>query len=154
MSTITVSNATATSAQVRSSSRIAPVLRVGAVAGVVAAAATTLVAVGAKAIDIPLRASSSNTGAIKAIPVLGFGELTLACTALGLVLAVVLARTARRPAPIFAAVTIVLTVLSFLGPITTHQATTATRVVLALTHVVAAVIVIPPLTRLLARPAR
>jgi Family of unknown function (DUF6069) len=154
MSTITVSNATAASSQARSASRIAPVLRVGVVAGIVAASAATAVAVAAKAIDVPLRASSSNTGAVKAIPVLGFGELTLASTAVGLLVAVVLAKKARRPAPIFAGVAIVLTVLSFLGPITTHQATTATRVVLALTHVVAAVIVIPPLTRLLGRPSR
>jgi len=65
-------------------------------------------------------------------------------------LAVVLIRLARRPAPIFVAVTTVLTVLSFAWPITTGHATTATRLVLALTHVVAAVFVIPPLSRRLA----
>ncbi len=154
MSTITVSGTAAASTASRSASGIAPILRLGAIVGVVAAAAATVTALGARAIDIPMRASSSNSGIAKAIPSLGFAELTLACTALGLLLAVVLARRARRPAPLFAGVAVALTAISFVGPITTHQATTATRTVLALTHVIAAAIVIPPLTRLLNQRSR
>jgi hypothetical protein len=45
----------------------------------------------------------------------------------------------------------VLTVVSFAGPITTGYATTATRLVLELTHVVAAAIVIPALAWRLAQ---
>ena len=51
-------------------------------------------------------------------------------------------------------VTTALTVVSFAGPITTGHATTATRLVLALTHVAAAAIVIPMLAARVARSAR
>ena len=132
-----------------------PVWRVGAVAGVVAAAATTAVALAAKAADVPMVAAPKTAEVGRDIPMSGFAVSTLGCTAVGVVIAVLLARWARRPARTFAVVATVLTVLSFSGPVTTGHATTATRLVLALTHVVAAAIVVPALTRRLAeRDAR
>jgi len=44
-----------------------PLVLVGAVAGTVAAAATTLVAVAAKAVDVPLEAAPRNADAAKEI---------------------------------------------------------------------------------------
>lgn len=130
-----------------------PVWKVGVVAGMAASVATTAVAIGAKAIDIPMKAAPQNADAGRAIPLTGYAMGTLMCTAIGTLLAVFLARRAKRPAPTFVIVTTLLTVASFAGPITTGHATTATRLVLSLTHVVAAVIVIPALARRLAQPA-
>jgi hypothetical protein len=128
------------------------VIGVGTACGVVAAVSTTLVAVVAKAADVPLRAAPRSADAGEAIPMNGFAFGTVTSVAVGIVLALVLRRFAKRPARTFTVVTIALTLVSFLGPITTGHATTATRVVLQLTHVVAAAIVIPAMARTL--PAR
>jgi hypothetical protein len=124
-----------------------PVLKAGAVAGAVAAVATTAVAVVAKAIDVPLEAAPKTADAAQAIPMYGFAMGTLLSTAIGIVIAVALARWTKRPGATFVAVTLVLTAVSFAGPATTGYATTATRFVLDLTHVVAAAIVIPAIAR-------
>lgn len=132
-----------------------PVWRVGALSGVAAALATTAVAVAAKAADVPMLAAPQTEDAGRAIPMSGFATGTLMATAIGTSLAVILARRVKRPAATFVVVTVVLTVVSFAGPLTTGHATTATRVVLELTHVVAAAIVIPVLARRVgAGPAR
>jgi hypothetical protein len=125
--------------------RTTPLWRIGAGAGVVAAVATTAVAIAAKAIDIPMKAAPRTEEFGRAIPLNGFAVSTLMCTAVGTLLAIALYRYAKRPARTFLAATVVLTIASFAGPITTGYATTATRLVLALTHVVAAAIVIPAL---------
>jgi hypothetical protein len=127
-----------------------PVWRAGAVAGVAAAAATTAVALAAKAVDVPMVAAPKSADAGRAIPMNGFAMSTLGCTVVGILIAVALDRWARHPARTFALVATALTVVSFAGPVTTGHATTATRLVLALTHVVAAAIVIPVLTARLA----
>jgi peptidoglycan/LPS O-acetylase OafA/YrhL len=112
--------------------------KTGAVAGVSAAAATTAVAAVAEAADVSLQVSGET------IPLLGFAQLTLIGAIIGTLLAVVLARRAARPARTFVVTTVVLTALSIVPDITA-DATTSTRFVLALTHVVAAAIVIPAL---------
>lgn len=144
MTTTTVP--TFTSRATRSDAVTTPVWRVGAFAGLAAAVATTAVGLGARAIDIPMKAAPQNADAGQAIPLSGYAMGTVLCTAVGTVLAIVLARRARRPAATFLVITTVLTLASFAGPITTGHATTATRLVLSLTHVVAAAIVIPALT--------
>lgn len=144
MSTLT-STLPPTAAESRRSS--APVWRAGAVSGAIAAAATTAVAVGAKAVDIPMLAAPRTEEVGRAIPLSGYATGTLLATAIGTLLAVALLRWTKRPAPVFVGVTTLLTVLSFAGPVTTGHATTATRLVLALTHVVAAAIVIPAVAR-------
>ncbi len=68
----------------------------------------------------------------------------MVATLVGVVLAIVLARRATRPRRTFVVTTVVLTAVS-LVPDVVADATTATRFVLALTHVVAAAIVIPAL---------
>ena len=144
--TLTVSAAnTTTPTSARTASTTAPLWRVAALAGVAAAAATTVVAVAAKALDVPMMAAPQNAAAGEAIPLYGFATGTLMCTVIGTLLAAALAWKVKRAVGTFLVITTVLTLVSFAGPATTGHATTATRLVLDLTHVVAAVIVIPAL---------
>ena len=76
----------------------------------------------------------------------GFAVLTVIFSVVGLVLALVLARTARRPHTAFVRTTIVLAALS-LVPDVLADTSAATTVLLMLTHVVAAAIVIPAIAR-------
>jgi hypothetical protein len=122
----------------RSTMRTGPVWRVGALASVAAAVATVVFALFAKAIDIPLEIDG------EAIPVLGFAMVTLLWAAVGTGLAIAFARWTKRPARLFVVTTVVLTLLSFV-PVVTADADTATQVALALSHVLAAAIVIPTL---------
>lgn len=132
-----------------------PIWVVGAASGAVAAVAAMLVAAVARAADVPLRIAEKKGEAAEAIPLGGFATVTLASTAVGVVLAIALARWAKRPARTFVVTTVVLTAISFAGPFALGHATTATRVVLELTHVVAAAIVIPALAiRLHSQPSR
>lgn len=117
-----------------------PVWRVGAVAGIAAAVATVLFALLAKAIDVPMEIEGDS------IPVLGFAMVTLLWTAVGTILAIALDRRAQHPGRIFVVITLALTALSFV-PVLTADASTATKVALALAHVIAAAIVIPTLAR-------
>jgi hypothetical protein len=80
------------------------------------------------------------------IPVSGFALLTAVFSLAGLVLALVLARRARHPRPAFVRTTLVLTALS-LVPDVLADASAATKVLLMLTHLVAAAIVIPAIAR-------
>jgi peptidoglycan/LPS O-acetylase OafA/YrhL len=112
--------------------------KAGAVAGVAAAAATTGFAALAEAADVSLKVSGES------IPLFGFAQMTLVGAIIGTVLAVVLSHRARRPQHTFVVTTVVLTALSII-PDVSADAATSTRVVLALTHVIAAAIVIPAL---------
>jgi peptidoglycan/LPS O-acetylase OafA/YrhL len=75
------------------------------------------------------------------IPLLGYGTVILGSTIVGLLLAGAFARWARRPRRAFVITTLALTAVSFAFPATT-TATTATKVVLDITHVIAAVLII------------
>ncbi|MET7426356.1 DUF6069 family protein [Dactylosporangium sp. NPDC005555] len=115
----------------------------GAVAAAVAGAATSAVAAVGNAAGISLHVGGAP------IPVLGFAMLTVVFSAVGLLLAVVLAYKARHPRRAFIRTTVVLTVLS-LVPDVTADAATATKALLMVTHLVAAAIVIPAVARRLA----
>lgn len=119
---------------VETTTTIRPLWRTGATAGVAAAVATTAIAVAAKAVDVPVEIAG------EAIPVLGFAQLTLVCTAIG----IGIARLCRGHRSRFVRITLALTALSFV-PDLTADASVATKVTLILTHVVAAAIVIPAL---------
>lgn len=120
-----------------------PLWRTTALAGTTAALATAAVAAAALAADVPLEIDGEQ------IPVAGFAQLTLICTAIGLLLAKTFTRWATKPQRTFVATTVTLTALSIV-PDLTVTATTATRVVLVATHIVAAALVIPALSRRLA----
>ena len=111
--------------------------RSGLVAGLAAAAATTAIAGTAHAVGVSLETAPGEQ-----IPVLGFGQLTLFFTAIGVVLAAVLRSRARTPQATFVRVTVALTALS-LVPDVVLSADVATKLTLMLTHLVAAAIVIP-----------
>ena len=112
----------------------------GLAAATVAGAATSTVAAVGSASGISLDVSGAP------IPVLGFAVLTAICSVLGIVLALVLARLARRPRRWFVYVTVVLTTLS-LFPVVAADAAPSTKLLLMLTHLVAAAIVVPALAR-------
>jgi hypothetical protein len=115
-----------------------PVLRTGLAYGLVAAAATTAVAGIAHAAGVSLDVSG------KPIPLAGFAQITFVATMIGTLLAAVYARRAARPRHTFVVTTLVLTALSLI-PDVLADAQVSTRTTLALTHVVAAAIVIPAL---------
>lgn len=121
-----------------------PLWLVGVASTALAAAVTALVAAVAKAADVPLQVAPAAGDPVETIPTAGFATMVLAMGAIGVVLALAVARWAKRPARTFVVVTVVLTVASFASPlILAEDATAATRIVLELTHVVAAAIVIP-----------
>jgi hypothetical protein len=133
----TVPSTTAT----QQATKTQPVWKAGLAAGLVASVATTAVVVVARAIDIPVADRAGES-----IPILGFAQMTLLCTAIGILLARVIGRRSSNPRALFTKVAIALTALSFV-PDLTLDASTATKVTLMVTHVVAAVIVIPTLAR-------
>lgn len=113
--------------------------KTGAVTGLGAACATSAFAGLAAAADVSLKVGG------KAIPPLGFAPVTFAAAIIGTILAMVISRRARRPRRTFLITTLAFTCVSFV-PDVLADAQTATKVALALTHVVAAAIVIPALT--------
>lgn len=126
--TITYSTRTATSAR--------PVWKAAALSGVLAAAATASVAALADLAGISLDVDG------EPIPAAGFVTMTLAAVVVGYVLAIALNRWAARPRRTFTVTTVALTVASFIPDLTFAMAG-STRAVLILTHLVAAIIVIP-----------
>ena len=113
--------------------------KTGAIAGLAASLATLAVAAAAKALDVPMTVSG------KAIPLPAFAQVTFVAAIIGTVLAVELARRADRPRRTFVVTAVALTLLSVV-PDVLADAHTATKFTLALTHVVAAAIVIPALS--------
>lgn len=116
----------------------------GVLASVVAAAATTTFAAIASAAGVSF---ADSTGA--SIPAAGFGTLTLAFSLIGVGLAAVLARKARRPRRTFVRTTTALVALS-LVPDVTFGFDVASAICLMTAHVIAAAIVVPALARRLA----
>lgn len=115
----------------------------GVAATTVASAATMTVAAAGHAVGISLDMSGAP------IPITGFGVLTAGFSLIGLVLAVALARWARHPQRTFVRTTVVLTALSLI-PDAIADAGSATKALLMLTHLVAAMIVVPAIARRLA----
>lgn len=119
-------------------------------------------AVGAGAITAALAAAAKQAGVSFAdpasglsIPVLGFFNLTVGFSLIGLALAAVLARKAKQPRSTFVRTTVVLTVVSVVPdfvaiPYLSPDFDTATSLTLAVLHVIAAAIVIPVLAGRLA----
>lgn len=134
------------SAASRSLLATSPVWLVGVLAAVAAAIVTELFALGARALGVPMAAASPGAGPAAPIPPGGFAVATLIWAVVGIVLAVVLAWRARRPARTFVVTTVVLTVLSLIPPALATDTATSTKFVLALSHLVAAAVFIPLLT--------
>src|SRR6478735_540886 len=114
----------------------APVVRpklwtAGLAAGAIAAVATTATAAVARA------AGEDVAVAGEQIPLAGFAQFVLFCALLGIAMARVFARRASRPQRTFVRTTVALTALSIV-PDVMIDATTGTKLVLSLTHVLAA----------------
>jgi hypothetical protein len=114
------------------------VLRTGVAAGVAASIATVAFAAMARGIDVPLAVGG------KSIPMLGFAQVTFFFSLVGTGIAAAVARRATHPHHTFLVTTLALTLVSFVPDITA-DAHTATKLALALSHVVAAAILIPAL---------
>lgn len=127
---------TAPSTTATTSPRTVPLWRTGGLAAVAAALATTSIAAVAAGAGVSLDISG------EPIPLLGFTQMTLLCSAIGIVLAVALRRWAATPKRTFLAVTAALTALSVV-PDLLVSAAPSTRALLMLTHLVAAAIVVP-----------
>jgi len=124
---------------------VRPVWKTGLSAGLAASVATTTTAGVAHAAGVSLAVGGA------AIPLLGFAQVTFVAAMVGTLLAAVFARRASRPQRTFVVTTIALTLLSLL-PDAIADAHVSTRLTLALTHVVAAAIVIPALASRLSEP--
>jgi hypothetical protein len=118
-------------------------LRPGLVAGIAAAAANFAVYAAARLADVSLEIQD------EAIPAFGFPQLTLIAAVFGIGMAAMFRRRSHRPRRAFVRSTVGLTALSMLPPVLA-AADTATKVVLGLTHLVAAVIIIPVIATRLA----
>jgi hypothetical protein len=150
MNVPTASTITATSTGTATPSRWS-LLRVGALAGVAAAVATELVAAVARVSDVSMEAGGFGADSAEPIPVFGFAFATLLWTAVGIVMAVAMTRWAKRPAHTFTVTAVILTAISLVPPALAGTTTTGTKVILALTHVVAAAIVVPAIRNELAK---
>lgn len=140
---MTTTTSTPSTVRTAPATSIRRMLAAGAVATVVASVATASVAAAGNAAGIGLDVAGAP------IPVTGFATLTAIFSVVGLVLAAVLARFAKRPRAAFVRTTVVLTALS-LVPDVLADATSGTKVLLMVTHLVAAAIVIPAVARRLA----
>jgi hypothetical protein len=137
---------TTQSRSTESRTEVRPVWKTGLGAGLTAAVATTATAGIAHACGVSLSVGG------EAIPLAGFAQLTFVAAMIGTLLAAVFARRADRPRRTFVVTTIALTLLSIV-PDAIADAHVSTRLTLALTHVVAAAIVIPVLASRLSEPA-
>ncbi len=117
----------------------------GVAAAVVASVATTVLAAVASAAGVSF---ADRTGAN--IPIAGFAQLTLVFALVGVGIAAVMARKARRPRGLFVRTAVALTALSYV-PDLTFGFDTGSAVTLITLHTVAAAIVVPTLAGRLAR---
>ncbi len=118
-------------------------VRPGVIAGFVAAAATSLVAAAAGAAGADLVIAGET------VPASGFAVLTIVGALIGIALATALSHWADHPRATFVRTTLGLTALSIV-PDVLVDAGSATKILLATTHVVAAAIIIPTLATRLA----
>jgi hypothetical protein len=121
------------------------VWKYGVAAAVVASVATTTLAAAASAAGISFAGRSGAS-----IPLAGFAQLTLIFSLLGVGIAAVLARKARRPRATFVRTAAVLVALSFVPDLTFGFDAGSAATLIAL-HTVAAAIVVPTLAGRLAR---
>ena len=121
-----------------------PLWKHGVAAACVAAVATTALAAIASAAGVSF---ADKTGT--SIPIAGFTQLTLVFSLIGVAMAAVMARKARRPRTTFVRTALALTALSFV-PDLTFGFDVASAATLISLHTVAAAIVVPTIARRLA----
>ncbi|PSK63528.1 hypothetical protein B0E53_04535 [Micromonospora sp. MH33] len=124
-----------------------PIWLVSVLAGLAAATATELYGLAARAVGVPMQAGNIGASTSGPVTIGMFAMGTAISVFCGTVLAVLLARYARRPARIYLWTTIALTAVSMAGPYLAGATATSTKLMLALAHIIAAAIVIPAVTR-------
>jgi hypothetical protein len=120
------------------------VWRVGVAAGLAGSAANCIAVLLARTGGVDVAVDGQR------IALVGFVMLTMVGSLAGIALAAVLGRRTLRPRATFVRATVVLTGLSIV-PDVLVTATTASKAVLAATHVLAAAIIVPSLAARLAR---
>ncbi|MFF6880282.1 DUF6069 family protein [Streptomyces sp. NPDC012474] len=131
-----------------------PVWLVGVLATLAGAVVTEVFALVSRAAGVPMEAAGPGAKEAAEIPVGGFFGGVVFWSVAGIILAVALARWARRPARTFTVATVALTALSLAGPAVAPHTATSTQIVLAASHVVAAAVIVPMLARRLAHVRR
>jgi hypothetical protein len=131
-----------------------PVWAVSSLAGLAAAVVTELYGLAARGVGIPMRAGTFGATVAEPLPIGVFAVATVLDAALGVILAVLLARFASRPARAYLWTAGVLTVLSLAQPLTAGATAWSTKLTLALAHLIAAFIVIPVVARRLSHLPR
>jgi hypothetical protein len=123
-----------------------PLWQVGLVTALLAAVASVLVYAVARAAGVPMALTEVFEDEFARMPVrnMALGAL-LEGGAAGTTLAAACRRWSRRPRSWFVALTAAGLIASFALPVAS-DASTATKVVLSISHVVVAVIIVPPLT--------
>ena len=121
-----------------------PVWKHGLTAALAASVATTVLAAAASGVGV-----SFTNGTAAAIPLAGFAQLTLIFSLVGVGIAAVMTRTARRPRPTFVRTALALTTLSIV-PDLTFGFDAGSAATLIMLHLIAATIVVPVLARRLA----
>lgn len=144
--TTTQIRTTATATTTASAAGRRSVWKHGVAAAVGASAATSAIAALATADGVSFATEPGGPG----IPPLGFAQLTLVFSLVGVVMAAVMARKARRPQSTFVRTAVALTALSVV-PDLTFGFDTPSAISLIVAHTVAATIVVPTLAGRLAR---
>ena len=141
--------------QSQSSARgLRPVWVVSAVASTIALVATELYGLAARLAGVPMAAAGFGQAKAGPITAGSFAMGVVICAFWGTVLAVLIARFVRRPARVYLITTIALTAVSLLAPLSAADTATSTKLTLAGGHIIAAAIIIPAVTRRLARRPR
>ena len=122
-----------------------PIWKHGVAAAVVAAIATTILAAIASAAGVEF---ANGQNGDESIPIPTFAVFTLIFSLIGVGIAAVMARKARRPRSTFVRTAVVLLLLSYI-PDLTFGFDAASAVTLMALHTVAAAIVVPTLARCL-----
>ena len=128
-----------------------PVWLVSAAASAVALAVTALFGLAARRAGVPMAAAGFGQAKAGPITAASFAMGVLICAFWGTVLAMLIARFAGRPARTYLITTIALTAVSLLAPLSAADTATSTKLTLAAGHILAAAVIIPPVTRRLTR---
>jgi Family of unknown function (DUF6069) len=145
---------TALDASTVTTPRRRPVWVVCATAALAAAVTTELYGLLARACGIRMSIRGIGTGTTGPLFVGSFAMAVFIFCFWATILAVLLARFARRPARAWLFVTVPVTALSLLLPALASDATVATKLMLGLAHLIVAAIVIPTVARRLAAVPR
>lgn len=119
----------------------------GVGAGLTAAVATELFGRVADFAGVTMRAGNVGASTSEPITVGTFAMGTLICTFWGTIIAAAITRRAKQPQRTFTRFALGLTTLSMIAPLLAGDTRPATKATLALSHIIAAAIIIPTLTK-------